>query len=79
MLSLKRPHYAWILCFGTALALFVALGLGVNVLSFFTPDIILKKGFTNAQASMLPTIRNLFSLISMLTVNPLCRRFNERY
>ena len=78
MLSLKRPHYAWILCFGTALALFVALGLGVNVLSFFTPDIILKKGFTNAQASMLPTIRNLFSLISMLTVNPLCRRFGAR-
>ena len=78
MLSVKRPHYAWVICFGTALALFVALGLGVNVLAFFIPDIILKKGFSNTQASLLPTIRNLFSLLSMLVVNPLCRRFGAR-
>lgn len=78
MLSLKRPHYAWVICFGTALALFVALGLGVNVLSFFTADIILEKGFSNTQAALLPTIRNLFSFLSMFIVNRLCRRFGAR-
>ncbi|MBO5727018.1 MAG: MFS transporter [Oscillospiraceae bacterium] len=79
MFSFKqRPHYAWVICFGTALTLFVALGLGINVLSFFTPDIILEKGFSNSQASLLPTVRNLFSLLSMLMVNPLCRRFGAR-
>ena len=78
MITIKRPHYAWVICFGSALGLFVALGLGVNVLSFFTPDIILNKGFTNSQASLLPTIRNLFSLLSMALVNTLCRQLGAR-
>ena len=78
MLSIKRPHYAWMICFSGALALFVALGLGVNVFSFYMPDIIIEKGFTNAQSSLLPTVRSLFSLVSMLVVNPLCRRFGAR-
>lgn len=78
MLTFKRPHYAWVICFAGALALFTALGLGVNVLSFFIQDIKTQEGFSEAQGSLLLTIRNLSSLLSMLVVNNLCRRFGPR-
>ena len=78
MLTNKRPHYAWLICFAGALALFTALGLGVNVLSFFIQDIKTQEGFSEAQGSLLLTIRNLSSLLSMLVVNQLCRRFGPR-
>ena len=78
MRSFKRPHYAWLICFAGALALFTALGLGVNVLSFFIQDIKTQEGFSEAQGSLLLTIRNLSSLVSMLVVNQLCRRFGAR-
>lgn len=78
MLTIKRPHYAWLICFAGALALFTALGLGVNVLSFFIQDIKTQEGFSEAQGSLLLTIRNMSSLVSMLVVNQLCRRFGPR-
>lgn len=78
MRSFQRPHYAWLICFGTALNLFVVYGLGVNVLSVYLPDLILQRGFTNTQASLLPTIRNLVSLFSMFPIISLCSRFGPR-
>ena len=31
MVSLRRPHYAWIICLGGALSLFAVTGMGINV------------------------------------------------
>lgn len=78
MLKFKRPHYAWAICLGGTLTIFISLGLCGNLLSFFVPDIILERGFTNSQAALLSTVRTLFILPSLLFVNRLSDRFGPR-
>lgn len=73
-----KPHYAWLVCLGGALAFCVGMGLVANLFSLCLPDIILTHGFTNAQGSWLTTTRSLFTLASMLVVNQLCARFGLR-
>ena len=78
MVSLRRPHYAWIICLGGALSLFAVMGMGINVFSVYQPYIIQLNGFSNAQGSWITTVRSLFALLSMLTVDRLCRRLGLR-
>lgn len=78
MLKFKRPHYAWFICLGGTLAIFIALGLCGNLLSFFVPDIIIERGFTNSQAALLTTVRTVFILLSLIVVNRLCDRLSPR-
>ena len=75
---LKRPHYAWLVCLGGALAFCAGMGLVANLFALFLPDMILTHGFTNTQGSWLTTTRSLFTLITMLVVNQLCARFGLR-
>lgn len=75
---MRRPHYAWAICLGGALSLFTVMGLGVNVFSVYQPYIIDLNHFTNAQGSWITTVRSLFSLVAMLTVDGLCRRVGLR-
>lgn len=75
---MRRPHYAWVVCLGGGLSLFTIIGLGINIFSVYQPYIIELNGFTNAQGSLITTIRSLFSLVAMLTVNQLCSRFGLR-
>lgn len=75
---MRRPHYAWAVCLGGALSLFAIIGLGINIFSVYQPYIISQNGFTNAQGSLITTIRSLFVLFAMLTVNQLCARFGLR-
>ena len=74
----NRPHYAWLVCLGGALALFAVMGLGVNVFSVYQPEIIRLNGFTDAQGSWITTVRSLFILAALLCVNQLCARFGLR-
>ncbi len=74
----NRPHYAWLVCLGGALALFAVMGLGVNVFSVYQPEIIRQGGFTDAQGSWITTTRSLFILGALLCVNQLCARFGLR-
>ena len=37
---MKRPHYAWAVCLGSALSMFAIIGLGVNIFSIYQPYII---------------------------------------
>ena len=53
MVSLRRPHYAWIICLGGALSLFAVMGMGINVFSVYQPYIIQLNGFSNAQGCAL--------------------------
>ena len=64
---MRRPHYAWVVCLGTALMLFTVMGLGVNVFSLYQPYIIAQNGFTNAQGALIITFRSLFILVGMAT------------
>lgn len=73
-----RPHYAWLVCLGGALALFAVMGLGVNVFSIYQPEIIRLNGFTDAQGSWITTTRSLFILGALLCVNQLCARLGLR-
>lgn len=75
---MKRPHYAWLVCLGGALSLSTVMGLGVNVFSIYQPEIIAFNHFTNAQGSWIPTMRSLFILLALLTVNQLCDRLGLR-
>lgn len=74
----NRPHYAWLVCLGGALALFAVMGLGVNVFSIYQPEIVRLNGFTDAQGSWITTTRSLFILAALLCVNQLCARFGLR-
>lgn len=77
--SAIRPHRAWAVCLGCSLALFTVMGLGVNVFTIYQPWILTVHGFTNAQGSWITTVRSLFSLLAMVSVNVLCRRLGLRH
>ncbi|MCI8423754.1 MAG: MFS transporter [Lawsonibacter sp.] len=76
---MRRIHYAWFVCLGGTLAAFVTMGLNINVFSIYQPEIIRLNHFTNAQGSLITTIRSLFILAALMTVNQLCSRLGERY
>ena len=75
---MKRIHYAWAICLGGALSLFLVIGLGINIFAVYQPYIIEQNAFTNAQGSWITTVRSLFTLLAMLTVNQLCGRMGLR-
>lgn len=75
---MHKPHYAWFVCLGAALSLFVVMGLGVNTFTIYQPEIIALNGFSNAQGSWITTTRSLFILGTLLMVNQLCARFGLR-
>lgn len=75
---MHRPHYAWAVCLGCGLSLFAIIGFGINIFSVYQPYIIVQNGFTNAQGSLITTIRSLFVVTAMLSVNQLCAKFGLR-
>lgn len=54
------------------------LGLGLNMLSVYLPEIVQKGSFTNTQASWITTIRLVFTVGTMFFVNQLCSRLGLR-
>ena len=73
-----RIHYAWVICGACTLMLFVAMGLNSNVFTVYQPYILSRYGFSNTQCSLLITVRCLFSIVGMMTVEHICRRFTLR-
>ena len=65
---------AWLVCLGCGLALFTVMGLGINAFTVYQPYLLELEHFTNAQGSWITTVRSLFTLASLLTVNQLCAR-----
>lgn len=78
-LSMKKPHYGWIICLGCTLLLFTTMGLIANVFSVYRPYIIAQLGFSNTQCAMITTIRCMFSLISMCFIRSFYQKFNIRF
>ena len=75
---MNRPHRAWLVCLGGALTLLSTIGLGVNVFAVYQPEILALEHFTNAQGSLITTVRSLFILVALLTVNRACARLGLR-
>lgn len=66
---MKRPHYAWIICFCCTLALFCNAGMTTTAFSVHQPYLMSVAGLTNTQSSLVVTIRNLSAFLSMFAVN----------
>lgn len=73
-----RVHYAWVICGACTLMLFVAMGLNSNVFTVYQPYILSRYAFSNTQCSLLITVRCLFSIVGIMTVERICRRFTLR-
>ena len=63
---MKRIHYAWWVCVGCALVMYCTGGLAINDFTVYQPFIIRVNGFSNAQASLLITVRSLASFFASL-------------
>lgn len=75
----RRPiHYAWLVCGGSALLLFCTSGLCVNAFTIYQPYILAENGFTNAQSSLIVTVRSLTSFASMLVCGLYYKRLSLR-
>lgn len=61
---MKRFHYAWVICAACVLQMICTGGLFVNVLSF-TLTFIQQTGVTEAQGSMILSVRCMFTLLSV--------------
>ena len=69
---------AWLVCLGCGLALFTVMGLGINGFTVYQPYLLEHFHLTNGQGSWITTVRSLFSLLSMLSADALCRRLGIR-
>ena len=63
---MKKTHYAWWVCAGCAMMMFITAGLAVNAFAVFPPFIQRMRGFTNAQVSFLITVRSLVAFLSSI-------------
>lgn len=75
---MKKLHYAWAVCLGCALFMFVSAGLTGNAFSVVQPYILAQNGFTNTQTSMIMTVRSLAYLACMFLMPWYYRLFGYR-
>ena len=75
---MKRIHYAWWVCAGCALLIFCTAGLAVNAFSIYQPFILRENGFTNAQSSLLMTVRSLAAFFASILAEHVYRRLSPR-
>ncbi len=76
---MKKLHYGWVVCICCTLLMTCCMGLTVNAFSVYLPYIKEAGNFNNSQISLIPTIRSLFSLLSMLIVTVFFRRTGLRF
>ena len=62
---MNKKKYRWVICAGCTLMFFCTAGLGMTGFSVYQPYLISDGGLTNAQASMLTSIRSMFTFITM--------------
>lgn len=64
----KKIHYAWVICACCTALMFCTSGLSVSAFTVYPPYIMEHNGFSNVEVSMLPTLRNLFSVLAKMIV-----------
>lgn len=60
----RKLHYGWLICLCGVLLMFSNSGLVVNAFQVYMPYITEINGFTDLQVSMIPLLRNLFSIFA---------------
>jgi MFS family permease len=65
---LKKIEYKWVMCIVGALILFCTMGMTIGGFTVYQSYLVSLGGLSNSQASLLITIRSLFSLVAMLVV-----------
>ena len=75
---MKRIHYAWWVCAGCALLIYCTAGLAVNAFTIYQPFILRENGFSNAQSSLLITVRSLAAFFSSMIAERVYRLFSLR-
>lgn len=75
---MKKIHYSWFICAGGTLMLFCTGGLAVTGFSVYSPYLISQIGISNFQASAIPFIRSLFTLLGMSFVTFAIRKLEIR-
>ena len=75
---MKRIHYAWWVCVGCALLIYCTAGLAVNAYTIYQPFILRENGFSNAQSSLLITVRSLAAFLSSMLAERVYRLFTLR-
>lgn len=63
--NMEKKKYRWVICAGCTLMFFCTAGLGMTGFSVYQPYLISVGGLTNAQASMLTSIRSMFTFLTM--------------
>lgn len=71
-------HYAWKICFGCTLLIFVCMGLVSSGFSVYFPFIKQSYHFSNTQISTLTTIRYVATLLAQIYINDYYRRVEMR-
>ena len=75
---MRKIHYAWWICVGSALLMFCTAGLAVNAFTIYQPFILRENGFTNAQSSFLITVRSLAAFLTSILAERYYRRLPLR-
>lgn len=65
---MDKKKYRWIICSGCTLMFFCTAGLGMTGFTVYQPYLISVGGLTNAQASMLTSVRSMFTFLTMFAV-----------
>ncbi|MBQ8263796.1 MAG: hypothetical protein IJY96_03340, partial [Oscillospiraceae bacterium] len=65
---MKKQKNPWLVCVGCTLLLFCNVGLTTSSFSVYQPYLIGIIGLSNTQASMVITVRTLFSLLGVFAV-----------
>ncbi len=74
----KSIHYAWVICLGCTIALFVSAGVASNCFSVYLPYIVAENSFRYAQGSFLFALRFMVGFFVMLEVDKYYRWFSLR-
>lgn len=75
---MKKPHYAWVVCFAGMLLVMCCMGAVSNAFTAYLPYIQKQWGYTGTQGSAIMTIRSLFSLLSMTIVTVYYKKLGLR-
>lgn len=75
---MDKKKYRWVICAGCTLMFFCTAGLGMTGFSVYQPYLISVGGLTNAQASMLTSVRSMFTFFTMFAAPEILNKTDIR-
>lgn len=73
-----KKKYRWVICAGCTLLFFCTAGLGMTGFSVYQPYFISIGGLTNAQTSMLASVRSMFTFLTLFVAAKVLDRTDIR-